>query len=946
MSKIYELRWNFSQEGVGFTLHDGIIKLDIMQWGKNAAKTSNGPANLGVILGRLNEDGVLVDKESVILSMKTIASLSPNEAKQIGLPPPLPHRLQVQSSGAIGESNFSMGWKLIDQNGMPVYPEEQNGTFLKINGKFILLHNHVYEFIKGIDDFNKYPEKGEEVQVLAWGRLMNLIPEGTIISDQRLSNMNIVVASSFTLDLFSDIEFAPKLTHLVQPEDPNSEPTYIDALTTSRHKIFVNLFKSMSKVNLSYNLGDNWYVSIPKEIQHHLQTLKEFLKKSPEKRRAFSVNPKQFLNESSGEYAKENIEDIFVETENYLSMIIKYLGVWIPQAMSFQSAEKRSWLPADNDSIRVNLNEGIYDIPLNKLRESIPDLEKAINEKISKVNVSGKTIFATPENLVIIIKALNYYDPTRKYFGAKPIEAEKAKGGSPLVPILHDNIEDLEVIAQASNKHNLEFYIPPDLETHLLAHQAIGVRWLQQHWNNGSKGALLADDMGLGKTLQSLTFLKWIGQQTLEPTPFLIVVPTELLKNWEKEVKLHFKFGMGYLLRAYGAGLEELKSLDSQTRITRFRNANWVMTTYKTLRDAALLFSTVHWSAVVFDECQNINNPSARMTHMAKSLEADFTLMMTGTPVVNQLSELWCIYDGAIPGLLGIYRDFEREIEAPAKTNATVLNNLKNKLEGTRPVSVLLKRMKKDPLKGLPDREFKEHRALMSTKQSESYSRVVEVAKESLAKKGSVFRAIQDIRKRSLIFETIPADGIDETFVEANARLRLMRDILDEIKHKEEKALIFCDFLNVMDALVPYLQTRYHLKKPPSKITGKVSNITLKKCVDSFQDLSHNNFGVMLMTPQTVEVGLTLTNANDVIHLSRWWNPAVEDKCNDMVYQIGQKNDVTVHLPFAVHPDLGEKSFDINLNRLLESKRELSRRLMAPATTSNSELNDLILESS
>ena len=84
-------------------------------------------------------------------------------------------------------------------------------------------------------------------------------------------------------------------------------------------------------------------------------------------------------------------------------MIIKCLGVWIPQAMSFQSAERRSWLPADNDSIRVNLNEGIYDIPLNKLRESIPDLEKAINEKISKINVSGKTIFATPENLVIII---------------------------------------------------------------------------------------------------------------------------------------------------------------------------------------------------------------------------------------------------------------------------------------------------------------------------------------------------------------------------------------------------------------------------------------------------------------------------------------------------------------------------------------------------------------
>ena len=164
-----------------------------------------------------------------------------------------------------------------------------------------------------------------------------------------------------------------------------------------------------------------------------------------------------------------------------------------------------------------------------------------------------------------------------------------------------------------------------------------------------------ADDMGLGKTLQSLAFLAWLrlGMQSMviPHAPILIVAPTGLLENWMKEHSLHLSSpGLGKCLHAYGRGLAELRQAGADGAPTLDREAlakaDWVMTTYETLRDHDRDFGLVRFAVMLFDEAQKIKNPGVRITDAAKGMNADFRIAMTGTPVENRLSELWCIVDG------------------------------------------------------------------------------------------------------------------------------------------------------------------------------------------------------------------------------------------------------------------------------------------------------------
>ena len=195
--------------------------------------------------------------------------------------------------------------------------------------------------------------------------------------------------------------------------------------------------------------------------------------------------------------------------------------------------------------------------------------------------------------------------------------------------------------------------------TALKTHQLAGLAWLQDAWRQGRPGVLLADDMGLGKTLQALAFLAWLREgmaiSVVSPAPVLIVAPTGLLENWREEHDRHLaKPGLGRLLRAYGKDLAQhrIVSADGQPGLApdALRSAEWVLTTYETLRDYDKDFWRVRFAAVVFDEVQKIKTPGIRLTDAAKSINATFTIALTGTPVENRLADLWCIVDTVHPG--------------------------------------------------------------------------------------------------------------------------------------------------------------------------------------------------------------------------------------------------------------------------------------------------------
>lgn len=163
-----------------------------------------------------------------------------------------------------------------------------------------------------------------------------------------------------------------------------------------------------------------------------------------------------------------------------------------------------------------------------------------------------------------------------------------------------------------------------------------------------------------------------------------------------------------------------------------------------------------------------------------------------------------------------------------------------------------------------------------------------------------------------------------------SARMQVMLEVLDEVASKQEKALVFLESLDLQDAaqIPTLLQRRYGLKRLPMIINGEVGTTQRQERVDAFQ--LEAGFDVMLLSPKAGGIGLTLTAANHVIHLSRWWNPAVEDQCSDRVYRIGQQKDVHIYYPMAVLPDAADHSFDMQLQKLMERKRDLARNLLAP----------------
>ncbi len=221
----------------------------------------------------------------------------------------------------------------------------------------------------------------------------------------------------------------------------------------------------------------------------------------------------------------------------------------------------------------------------------------------------------------------------------------------------------------------------------------------------------------------------------------------------------------------------------------------------------------------------------------------------------------------------------------------------------------------------------------MPPKQAEAYAAAVAEGRKASAA-GEMLRTLHALRGISLH----PVDpqqareyGHSE-YISWSARLAVTFEILRDIAKKREKALIFLESLDMQDLLAAMLKREFNLARQPMLIHGGVPGDRRKALVDKFQREQRGEFDVMILSPKAGGIGLTLTEANHVIHLSRWWNPAVEDQCTDRIYRIGQNRTVHVYYPMAVHPnpDIREFSFDLKLHALLDRKRELSREVLVP----------------
>jgi len=811
------LKWDIVETGISFQLVDQEENnIKISDWARNDIVTSTGKGSVGPLLARLNDSELVeLTDTKTILSHEQIAAFENSEIASLGLPRPAPFRLMVKANGQIARPCFSIEYILLRSDGLPTLGLQRNGIFCEFAGNRYLLLDPLYSIIKGIEEFQSHPPESVDDRMVAWGRLKELLPENSVV-DNQLQSVNIVRADRFTLDIENNDFFSPILLSSENSVDGESVGIKM-ALPEAKQQNFSQQFSSRSEARRHYAIGNGWYVVIPDNLKESLQAVRDAQKKDRLERKAFMANPaakirEKILGDNFNEDSEVAVEALFVETPEFLSSRIKYLGEWEPKLCAYKLGSRSQWLPDEDILLNVQVGNRIFELSLSEIEQLLEKLPEAIQKNQKAVEVNGKEFPASEEAAQVLERIVKF----GKTEGEKVTEETQAK---PVVPIIDDNIENVEFQSkQRSSFKDAIGALPKKLKTKpLFKYQQQGLEWLQNHMMSGSSGALLADDMGMGKTLQAMTFLAWIAEKMdsgkYPKKPFLIVAPTGLLKNWQDEAEKHLSSpGLGIAFEAFGTGLKSFRDMSLFQRTQKLQNSEWVLTSYETLRDKIQFFIAIDWAVVVFDEAQKIKNPVSRVTEMSKSLKSDFTLMLTGTPVENELKDLWSIVDTAVPGFLGSLREFHNSVERPAQNDPEISEKLKNKLTMETNPSKMMRRLKDDHIDGLPEKKEHVLHEIMPNGQAILYTSIVQEAIRTRWQQGAMLKALQHMRNCSLFAADVGPEGLTEESANQSARLKGALKILDSIHGAGEKALLFVEALKLQELLVPFLQKRYGMR--------------------------------------------------------------------------------------------------------------------------------------
>ena len=410
-------------------------------------------------------------------------------------------------------------------------------------------------------------------------------------------------------------------------------------------------------------------------------------------------------------------------------------------------------------------------------------------------------------------------------------------------------------------------------------YQLTGVKWLYNIYKSGF-GGILADEMGLGKSIQLIYLTKLIIKEKPK-AKILIVAPTSLIYNWQKEFD---KFGSELKYKVFAENktqrLNELDNID---------NINILITSYGLIRNDLGKYKEIPFELIAIDEAQNIKNPAAGISRAVKSLNASVKFALTGTPIENSLLELWSIFDFIMPGYLA------------SKDKFQFLYNVKNidgesdnfKRLNTQISYFILRRKKKDVVKDLPEKLENNIYIDLGKTQRKVYAAEVQKTKEELDEliktegwTKARFKILQLLTKLRQI--CIDPSIIFDNYKGESAKIEELLKIVSETKANGHKMLIFTTYKKALDLIIPKLN---NLGISSYYIDGSVSSKKRMELVDKFNS---DNTDVFIITLKAGGTGLNLTAATVVIHLDLWWNPQAENQATDRAHRIGQKHTVEV----------------------------------------------------
>ncbi|TAE60202.1 MAG: DEAD/DEAH box helicase [Nostocales cyanobacterium] len=483
-----------------------------------------------------------------------------------------------------------------------------------------------------------------------------------------------------------------------------------------------------------------------------------------------------------------------------------------------------------------------------------------------------------------------------------------------------------ELVATLTNNQDIQpLPTPQNFCGQLRPYQERGAAWLAflERWG---LGACLADDMGLGKSVQFIVFLLHLQEQNALEHPTLLVCPTSVLGNWEREVK---KFAPKLKVLQYHGD----KRPKGKTFTATINKYDLVITSYSLVQRDIKLLQTMNWQMIVLDEAQNIKNADSKQSQAVRKLETTFRVALTGTPVENRLQELWSILDFLNPGYLGNKQFFQRRFAMPIEKygDADSLAQLRSLVQ-----PFILRRLKTDKsiIQDLPDKQEMNVFCGLTAEQGQLYQQLVD---ESLV----AIESADGLQRRGLILGLLvklkqicnhPAQFLKESSLGKynSGKLQRLEEMLEEVLAEENRALIFTQFAEWGKLLKPHLEKR--LGREVLFLYGSTTKNQREEMIDRFQN-DPQAPPIMILSLKAGGVGLNLTRANNVFHFDRWWNPAVENQATDRVFRIGQTKNVQVH-KFVCTGTLEEK-----INDMIESKKQLAEQVVGAGEEWLTELN-------
>jgi SNF2 family DNA or RNA helicase len=460
--------------------------------------------------------------------------------------------------------------------------------------------------------------------------------------------------------------------------------------------------------------------------------------------------------------------------------------------------------------------------------------------------------------------------------------------------------------------------LPSTLKATLRPYQEEGFRWLASSAHRGV-GCCLADDMGLGKTVQALALIASRANPKGKPT--LIVAPTSVCFNWMDEVK---RFTPD--LRAH-----LFNQIDRETAFQGLHGNDLMITSYGLLVNEIERFRKVKWANLILDESQAIKNPTTKRFKAAVSLEADFRVATTGTPIENRIDEIWALFRFLNPGLLGTRKSFDKTYSG--------LDEMEEKRESLRRLlsPFILRRLKSQVLKDLPPRTDVTLKVEMSKEEMLHYEslRVHALERLETSEKSNAISILTELTRLRL--SCCDPRLVDPKTKLESAKLKALLRLLRDLKDSGHRALVFSQFVGHLSLVKEELE---RLGLSYLYLDGNTPAKTRGKLVKQFQQGEEDFFLISLMAGGT---GLNLTAANYVVHLDPWWNPAVEDQASDRAHRIGQKQPVTVYRLIT------KQTIEEKILELHKDKRELADTLLSgtdkAGKLSSEELLNLMRES-